>query len=569
MTGILGNVLVGFVYGEVNPHVSTELNDLTPAEYAPTAYPFFSYSLEMVGDYNDYRQPDLNRRPIVGNEQPNFFRDYYFRVHVDPFELNLQTVASSQTRQLTVWNAWPQTTAALSDILVSNPVGIEISGQATPYTMQPLQELIYEVTIGVSGPPNINVKVQFDFSNVRDPLPILITGTRAVKFDIVPEVPLTEIWEWLSDNIVATDGTEQRIALRGEVPRIESQLKVIFDNAEEIRRFYASVISSAGRLWLPEYQYATRITSASPIGGLVVYFDETQTDIRDGEYVLIQTPLTSSLVEIATVSAGSATLTSQLAFDIPQGSLIMPGSPSLIDNETSIDRYSANTVAETSITARLVRQRSQLARPGSAVVLPTFLGAPVIEKRPLADELVRDAVSTGQLSIDNQTGLPDIVSRWDYSRIGGPRSFKVNRMIAPEEMDYWKTVFAYMRGQARKVWMPTYRTDLNLAIAPQDGATNYTVEGTEYAEKIWPIATHRYVEIETAGGIHRTEISGVGVIGGLSNILFATALPTGAKWQDVKRISYLLPVRLSDDKVEWKHYGLESILNIAIRTAEP
>ncbi|WBF77008.1 hypothetical protein PSV3_00307 [Septimatrevirus PSV34] len=76
--------------------------------------------------------------------------------------------------------------------------------------MPPLQELTYEITVGVSGPPNINVEVQFDFSNVPDPLPILITGTRAVKFDIVPEVPLNETWEWLSDNIVAVDGTEQR-----------------------------------------------------------------------------------------------------------------------------------------------------------------------------------------------------------------------------------------------------------------------------------------------------------------------------------------------------------------------
>lgn len=569
MAGRIGTFLASqsFVYGDTNPYISTDLNDNTPAEYDPAIYDPIGLRLE--GGYDDYRMSGSNRWPIVGNEQPNFFRDYYFRIHVDPLELDLQTVASSQTRQFTVWNAYPYTTANLDDILVSNPVGIEISGQATPYAMPPLQELIYEITVGVSGPPNINVQIQFDFSNVSDPLPILITGTRAVKFDIIPEVPLTEVWEWLSDNIVATDGTEQRIALRGEVPRVESQLKVIFDTVEEIRRFYASVLASVGRLWLPEYQYATRITAPSLTGELTIYFDETATDIRDAEYVLIQTPAIAALVEIDTVSAGSATLTSQLLFDIPQGSLIMPGSPALIGNETSLDRYPVNNVGETNISARLTRQRSQLTRPGSAVVLPTFLGVPVIEKRPLADQLVRDAVSTGQISIDNQTGLPDIVSRWDYSRIGGPRSFKVNRMLAPDEMDYWKTVLAYLRGQARKAWMPTYRTDLALAVMPSDATTSYTVEGTEYAEKIWPIITHRYVEIETAGGIHRTEILGASVSGASTILLFADALPTGAAWQDVKRISYLLPVRLSDDKVEWKHYGLESILNVAIRTAEP
>ncbi|WBF76933.1 hypothetical protein PSV3_00231 [Septimatrevirus PSV33] len=218
----------------------------------------------------------------------------------------------------------------------------------------------------------------------------------------------------------------------------------------------------------------------------------------------------------------------------------------------------------------MIRQRSQLTRPGATVVLEQFGGVPVLTKRPLANDLVRDEVSTGQISIDNQTGLADIISRWDYSRIGGPRSFKVNRISNPQELDYWKASLAYARGQARKFWMPTYRTDLALAVQPSDGASVYTVEGSEYAEKIWQIITHRYLEIETASGIHRTEITGASKgEEDVSIIVFNPPLPTGGGWMEVKRISYLLPVRLGDDKVEWKHYGLESILNLSIRTAEP
>ena len=435
--------------------------------------------------------------------------------------------------------------------------------------MPPLKELTYDITVGTSGPPNISVEVQFDFFNVADPLPILITGTRAVKFDIVPEVPVNETWEWLSDLMIATDGTEQRIALRGEMPRVELNLKVRFDSSESIRRFYSDLASSIGRLWIPEYQYATRTTAASASGSLQVYYDNTQTDIRAGDYVLIQTPVAAMLVEINALNASGGTVTSALTADIPANSLIMPGSPALIDNQTSIDRYAVNQAAETTLICKMIRQRSTLTRTGSAVTLPTFLGSPVVDKRPLADELVKDEVSTGQVSIDNQTGLPDIISRWDYSRIGGPRTFKVNRIKAPDEMDYWKTVFAYCRGQARKFWMPTYRDDMKLAVAPSDATTTYTIEGTQYAEKIWPIITHRYIEIETASGIHRTQITGASVTGSNTIILLTTPLPTGAGWRNVSRISYLLPVRLNDDKVEWKHYGLESLLNLSIRTAEP
>ena len=569
MAGRIGTFLAAqsFIYGDASSNISSELNELTPVQYAPAIYD--PRDMTLRDGRSAYRIAPSNRWPIVGNEQNNFFRDYYFRVHVLPLKLDLQTVASSQTRQFKVWNAWLETTAQLSDILVSNPVGIEITGQATPYAMPPLQELTYEITVGVSGPPNINVKVQFDFSNVPNPLPILITGMRAVKFDIVPEVPLNETWEWLSDNIVAVDGTEQRIALRGEMPRIEERLKVIFDSVEAVRRFYGDVMSAVGRLWIPEFQYATRITAASNSGALQIYFDRTKTDIRDTEYVLIQTPLVAALVEIDVLTADGATLGSPLLFDIPAGSLIIPGSPALIDDNTALARYSVDTVGEVEINAKMIRQRSQLTRTGSAVTLPTFLGSPVVDKRPLADELVKDEVSTGQISIDNQTGLPDIISRWDYSRIGGPRTFKVNRIKAPDEMDYWKTVFAYCRGQARKFWMPTYRDDMKLAVAPSDATTTYTIEGTQYAEKIWPIITHRYIEIETASGIHRTQITGASVTGSNTIILLTTPLPTGAGWRSVSRISYLLPVRLNDDKVEWKHYGLESLLNLSIRTAEP
>lgn len=569
MAGRIGTFLAAqsFIYGDASSNISAELNELTPAEYNPAIYDPRDTTLR--GGRSAYRIAPSNRWPIVGNEQNNFFRDFYFRVHVSPLKLDLQTVASSQTRQFKVWNAWPETTAQLSDILVSNPVGIEISGQATPYAMPPLQELTYDITVGTSGPPNISVEVQFDFSNVADPLPILITGTRAVKFDIVPEVPVNETWEWLSDLMIATDGTEQRIALRGEMPRVELNLKVKFDSSESIRRFYSDLASSVGRLWIPEYQYATRTTAASASGTLQLYFDNAQTDIRDGDYILVQTPLTAMLVEIDVLNASGALVTSALLADIPEGSLVMPGSAALIDNQTSLDRYAVHEAAETNLNCKMIRQRSTLVRQGSAITLPTFLTFPVVDRRPLADELVKDEVSTGQVSIDNQTGLPDIISRWDYSRIGGPRTFKVNRIKAPDEIDYWKTVFAYCRGQARKFWMPTYRDDMKLAVAPSDATTTYTIEGTQYAEKIWPIITHRYIEIETASGIHRTQITGASVTGSNTIILLTTPLPTGAGWRNVSRISYLLPVRLNDDKIEWKHYGLESLLNLSIRTAEP
>ena len=566
MAGRLGQVTNDRNYPEINPALSKDNNAFVQRMFDPA--PFDSETRKAQGPRNPFRIAPANLWAIPGQQAPNFFDDFYNRIHVLPLKIDLQTIASSQTREVSVWNAHVKNSATLDEISISQPAGIEITGEATPFSMNPLKEIFYNVTVGVSGPPNINVEILFDFSNVADPLPLLITGTRAVKFDIVPEVPVTETWEWLSDLMVATDGSEQRIALRGEVPRIELSFKAVFDSKEQIRRFYGDFLAAVGRLWLPEYQYTTRTTAKTTAGTNLLYYDNTKTDIRAGEYVLIQTPSNAALVEVASLTVSGALLTSNMLFDIPTDSLIMPGSPALIDNQTALARYAVDDVAEVSFNARLTRQRTVLTRTGSAVSLPQFLGVPVVEKRPLADELVKDEVSTGQVSLDNQTGVQDIISRWDYSRIGGPRTFKVNRMYAPEEMDYWKTVLAYARGQARKFWMPTYRQDLKVIVTPADAATNYTVERTQYAEKVYSLPTHRYIEIETSSGTHRTTIIGASVSGGNSVILFDPAVPTGAGWKVINRISYLLPVRINDDKIEWKHYGLESLLNLSIRTAE-
>ncbi|WBF77007.1 hypothetical protein PSV3_00306 [Septimatrevirus PSV34] len=122
MAGRIGTFLAAesFIYGDENPYISADLNEYTPAEYAPTIYD--PRDMFLRGGYSAYKIAPSNRWPIVGKEQGNFGRDYYYRVHVSPLVLDLQTVASSQTREFNVWNAWPDRAANLDDILVSNPV---------------------------------------------------------------------------------------------------------------------------------------------------------------------------------------------------------------------------------------------------------------------------------------------------------------------------------------------------------------------------------------------------------------------------------------------------------------
>lgn len=87
MAGRIGTFLAAesFIYGDSNPNLSAELNELTAAEYAPTIYD--PRDMFLRGGYSAYKIAPSNRWPIVGKEQGNFGRDYYYRVHVSPLVL--------------------------------------------------------------------------------------------------------------------------------------------------------------------------------------------------------------------------------------------------------------------------------------------------------------------------------------------------------------------------------------------------------------------------------------------------------------------------------------------------
>lgn len=547
-----------------NPYIDPGMFELDPINLksgAPVGWPWNV----------DFAAPagPLPARVIEVSLAKLFSYDYFYRVHVVPQRIELGTISSPQTRIINVWNAWPYTTAALADVTPTPAEGVVIEGQATPYVMKPMQELNYSVTIGTSGPPGINVAINFNFTDVPDPSPVVFIGTRAVRFGVVPEVPVREEWEWLTDLMTATDGSEQRVAVRGEAPRVSMDFTAVFDSQEDIRDFYAQALTVKGRLWVPEYQYATATTADAAQGDSVIYVNQARTDIRDGEYVVVDNKESVAMVQVLTVGAGSLLLAAPLDFPLPKGSLVCPGSPCILQDGLPLKRYRVNEVAETTMAARLQRYRETLTRPGIPDQLPMYLGSKVLTRRPLAPSMVEDAFFTGQELQDNRTGVFDVMTLWDYTRIAGKRQFKINRVQQPNEMDYWREFCAWCRGMVRMFWMSTYRPDVELFVPMEEGANFATFIGADYAQKVYTIPTHRHIEFATAAGSHYAEVTNVVVdVLGNSYVNFTPALPTGAGWTTIERISFLLPLRLNDDTVTLLHYGLETLLELSIRTAE-
>lgn len=386
----------------------------------------------------------------------------------------------------------------------------------------------------------------------------------------IPEIPVKENWEWLSDILTSNDGSEQRIAIRGSVPRVSQDLKYRFTSTYDIRKFWNTLLGGRGVFYLPEYQYSTKISSKSLSGSSRVYYGPDKTDIRVGEKVIIK----NELFEVNSVYSDGCDFTTNLTFDLEIGDMIAPVAESVLDDNSTLSRFSVNEVSDARIKATYNRNRSQLSRPGTSASYALWNSIPVLDVRPISDGVIDTTIIEGQFLLDNKIGPINLINNYNYPKISTSRKFIVDRVIESQcntetrrSSDYWRHFFEYCRGSARKFWMSTFRSDLEISGAVSDGASNILVEGTEYSNLIFDLmTTHRNIEIVTSNGTHMCEITSSSVEGSNSRLQISPSLPSG--WTDVERISFLLPMRIGGDSVTWEHYGLHSFLNFSVRLAE-
>lgn len=389
----------------------------------------------------------------------------------------------------------------------------------------------------------------------------------------IPEVPVKEMWEWLTDVLTSNDGSEQRIALRGSVPRVTQEARYLFTEASLCRKFRNDLLTALNEMWVPEWQWATKITAQTLSGGNRIYYTPSHTDIRAGEHVIIA----GNIYLVSSLQSDGCIFTTNLISDALVNTIIAPVGLANIEDNSSLSRYAVNEVLESSLTSLYSRARTSMTRPGTSSTVATWNSLPVLDARPLADSNVQDSFMTGQIVIDNKIGKTQTVNNWDYSREGGARTFIVQRTPITEpcstdarkEIDWWRHFLSLCRGGAKKFYMPTFRPDLDPDGAVSDAASNILVHGVEYAQNIYPsFITHRQLEITSTSGTHRCSVTNAVVSGASSRVYISPSLPSGAGWSDIQEISYLPPMRIVGDSVEWEHFGLHSFVKLNVRTAE-
>ena len=494
------------------------------------------------------------------------YGEIYFRIWVVDRYMNPQNPERYVDMPFIIWNAYTISNTLLN-ITGSGQTGLTLD-LTPPSEFYPVEERTVNLQITDTAPNSIYAVFYFNFdSGVGE----LIFETIVLSWlKHIPEIPVQEIWEFLTDIHIAHEGDEQRIQVRGQ-PRIHIDEGWLLEDgdrrAEEYQRIYNKSRSS---LVLPFYQYSTRVTQDSSPPSDRVYFDPDQTDMRAGELMVVFRPSTeeSYLLGIDTMETDGVTLDGTLTIDIYAGDLVAPAHEVRLDDGSGLGmRQLHGTMSLRGIVESV---RPTFDRPESTVVIPTFDGLKVMEKCPLTRSDVDESFSNDPTIIDSQTGIHDQKIGWDHAFITGGRQFRIPRKTNPEEMDYWRDFLTEVGGMRVPWLLPTRREDLYLETIPTPSSIQIEIQGSHYPQSYYPHDTYKRLRLVNPDGdiIYRKVTTAEVVPGGTSLLTLDTALPSGVEWGSGFEIGYLNKVRFASDQFRLTHHALWTLLDTAVRTTD-
>ena len=494
-----------------------------------------------------------------GIVMPEPLSETFNRIWVVPTLINAANPQIGVPIPFIVWNAYPAPNT-LNSIGGTGTAGLLIS-PAAPVSFLGLEEQTFNVVIDNSAPPSVNANFTFDFTTGQGSLQFIAV---IVEFlSDIPDAPVSENWEFLTDIITAFDGTEERRALR-ITPRTSLDFGVLYEDGEERRTQYDELFKNiASRALVPYYQYSAAIQTPSAIGADRIFFDPRLTSARDGEFVLLRNRLTgeTALVQISQLETDGATLKDVLTIAVTLDFDVIPTVESSITEQSGL----ANSIITGETRFRTVSLGSQtdFVRPNSSPTITTFDGLNVLDRFPLAgdgDELF----GSGKDLIDGDgAGITRIDNAFTNAFVQGSRTFQIDRYQDPDEVEYWKSFLAAAQGQRNSFLFPTYLSDLSLASPPMAGVSELEITQQDYASRYFPNDTYQRLRLELADGtaVYRKVLSVNG-----TTLSLDAAIQVGQT--DIVKVSFLNRVRLGGDTVRIQHDVQISRLSITLRTVD-
>jgi len=357
---------------------------------------------------------------------------------------------------------------------------------------------------------------------------------------------IVETIDWLTALLPAkASGAEQRMALRLS-PRRRFEAQIDLTTAERsfldlfLRRFMGA------EFMLPLWHDRGVLDAAAGSGATSLSFDTADREFVSGGMALLmgEDALNCEAVRLNIVSAGGATLVSPTLQDWSAGVAIHPLRRARIAERSKVS-HPTDGVGRSKLSFELAQANDFAASIGD---LATFGGVPILSPDPnwsrsLDVDYFRDVEE-----IDNRVGLKfvaDLADRSVTSQIHGWL------LEGRSELAAFYALLYYLGGRWKRIWLPTFTSDLLLAADAAPGATFIDVVqcGLDYAD--FP-DDGRDKAISGGGEVLEFSTLAASPGGGVERLNLADPLVGGLTAGDA--LSWLDIGRLDSDSIELLHH---------------
>lgn len=476
--------------------------------------------------------------------------DFNFRLWVLPPEMRLINPQIDSNISFNMWNTNPRTEVVTDvDIDNSDVLSFDISVSDSFHGFE-----YKSVNLQISeGEPTINSEITFSTTNLAGTLNLvaLISDT----FKIIPEIPVTETWEYKTDIITNFKGREQRVSLIKN-PRIKQKFSSIIETEQQRLDQYDIIRRNlSARSIVPFYQYATNLTQSTTSSQTRLYFNPVRSNVRVGEYVIVVNSSSQIPVigRVETINSDGVTLTRPVGTDLDKSFIVAPTMNCLINDGSGLSMNSVSGSLD--ITADSFSEFDTL-RPDATREIDTFDDLPFLDRRPRvrADE----GFSYRKYILDGGTGVRNLSSGDLHAKVSGSRLFTIQRISDPDEMDYWRSFFETIRGGQGGFLMSTWFPDLSLSSGQSDvsGLSSIEVDEDYYTYDYFPFETWNRIQIEYSGGLtSQHSVTSSRVNDDSHSVLgFTPSIPDSSEYASPTKISFLMKWRATD-RVVFKHFA--------------
>ena len=507
-----------------------------------------------TGEATDEDRITIPIKNEAGHHRAEIFDHWYEHTHLLPRVVQeLGNVVSATSFPVDLYNADRFNDITIVSITDNLDPGVTIVGvPATPFVIKSQDSMAATVYIDTTGGLTIDSSYTFTADDATT-YTLYIEGSRIVLLPIRPETPMREHLIFDTKILEATDGTEQRIAMR-KTPRSMFEMTIKHDNRRMMEMLLFDRQSKV--VACPAWHEPSYLTSDVTVGDYTVNVNTTDyaNFYVGGHAIILQDEWTYDALQIASMTATSLTFDSPAATAYSSKNKKIHVMPLMTAWMNSNVAASKNLYNQQTFNIRLdvgsVDQDIADASTWSTFDSKVFLDDPNM----VEGNILNEALETKVLVVDNMTGVFDRVTQWARNKRSSVKGFKSNTR---EELWILRQLFHYLKAQQVSFYIPTFSKDLipnttllntqSLFVMDNIG---YTINARNRPSKDWFRMHLKDGTILTRQILISTEASA-----SEEQLTVDVAWPYDIDPDDIERCEFLEKVRINVDDIVITHYN--------------